>query len=87
MFRQIEEFSRKGNFIWYYSLLYDEYELQHISIGTLITVESQYVFDYKNENETIEDALWKLTSEIIFDYFCKVDGVGQRCMVKQAFNF
>ena len=86
MARYIEEFDRKGNFIWFYSFAYDEYELQHVSIGTLMTVESSYLSDYRSEGDTVADALWKLTMEYIFLYFSKVDGVGQRCMLRNAFS-
>lgn len=85
--RYIEEFSRRGNFIWYYSFAYDEYELQHVSIGTVMTVGAEYLSDYRDGgNISIEESLWKLTSEMLLDYFCKTDGVGQRCMVRQAFT-
>ena len=80
------EFSRRGNFIWFYSFAYDTYELQHVSIGTLCSVSSEYLLDYRQDGSTVEDALWNLVSEILFEYFASQDGVGQRCLIKRAFD-
>ena len=82
----MQEFSRRGNFIWYYSFAYDEYELQHVSIGTLMTVSSESLYDYRNENDTVEDALWYLLSDYLLQYFIRNDGVGQRCILRKVFT-
>ena len=84
--RYISEFSRKGNFTWYYSFAYDEYELQHSGIGTLMTVGSEYLADYREDGWTVEQTLWHFTMELLLDYFSRTDGAGQRCMLRKAFE-
>lgn len=86
MANKLEEFSREGNFIWYYSWIYNEYELHHKSIGLLMTVEMEYLMNHMVEGETVEDALWRFMSNYMLDYFANHDGIGQRCMLKQAFS-
>ena len=85
MYKSLHEFSRRGNFIWYYIWSTNEYELQHCSIGVIMTVGSEFLSDYMHENGNVESALWELLGEYLVDYFSKNDGVGQRCILKKAF--
>lgn len=81
----MDEVDRKGNFIWYHRWAYDEYELHHVGIGTLMTVDAAFVKEHVEHGDTLVDKLWHLVERMVFDYFARVDGVGQRCMIKQVF--
>ena len=84
MTRRLDEVSRKGCFVWYYNWIYDEYELHHVSVGILMTIDSYMV--QCNEDGTVYDKLWKITEQMLFDYFSTHDAIPQRCMVKQVFS-
>lgn len=86
MMAYIEEFCRKGNFIWYYCWARNEFELHHVSIGRLATFHESELSPYAIEGDGTCDTLWRLVSMFLLDYFSEVDGVGQRCMVKNTFK-
>lgn len=84
MTKMLYEVCRCGNFIWYSRPFFDEYELQHVGIGTLMTVDRADL-DWEDGGNDVEK-LWNLTSRILFEHFADVDGAGQRALVRRAFS-
>lgn len=78
------ELCRDGNFIWYWRPYFDEYELQHVGIGTVLTIEG-WELDTVQGSTKVEK-LWNLARDMLFEHFANVDGAGQRALVRRAFS-
>lgn len=84
MNKMLYEVCRCGNFIWYSRPFFDEYELQHVGIGTVMTVDRSDLGSEDGDDDV--EKLWNLTSRILFEHFANVDGAGQRALVRRAFS-
>ena len=86
MYRNFEEIERRGNFILFYHWAEDEYELQHVGIGTLLTLNPESFAEYRADGETVCDAFWNYVENMMFDHFATVDGAGQRAILRRIFS-